>query len=48
MLGGWWDLRYSGGALAGSVRLDGCLCLCVLKKEEEDEEDRSGSVKGKP
>ena len=36
MLGGWWDLRYSGGALAGSVRLDGCLCLCVLKKEDED------------
>ena len=39
VLGGWWDLCFGGGALAGSVRLCGCVCDCVYqRKEEEDDE----------
>ena len=34
MVGGWWDLRFGGGVLAGSVRL--CGCLCVSKEEDVD------------
>ena len=36
MLGGWWDLRFSGGALAGSVRLRGCVCVgvCVYQRKK--------------
>ena len=34
MLGGWWDLRFSGGALAGSVRLCGCVCVCVYQRKK--------------
>ena len=34
VLGGWWDLHFSGGALACSVHL--CGCLCASKEEDED------------
>ena len=34
VLGGWWDLRFSGGALAGSVRLCGCVCVCVYQRKK--------------
>ena len=32
VLGGWWDLRFGGVALAGSVRLRGCVCVYQMKK----------------
>ena len=31
---GWWDLRFCGGALAGSVRLCGCVCVCVYQRKK--------------
>ena len=36
MLGGWWDLRFGGGALTGSVRLCGCVCVgvCVHQRKK--------------
>ena len=34
VLGGWWDLRFGGGALAGSVRLCGCVCVCVYQRKK--------------
>lgn len=36
-LGGWWDLRFGSGALAGVVWV--CLCLCVLEEEEDDKSE---------
>ena len=34
VLGGWWDLHFGGGALAGSVRLCGCVCVCVYQRKK--------------
>ena len=34
VLGGWWDLHFGSGALAGAVWV--CLCLCVLEEKEDD------------
>ena len=31
----WWDLRFGGGALAGSVRLCGCVCVCVYQRKKK-------------
>ena len=44
VLGGWWDLRFGGGALASSMRLCGCICVGVfvfvcIKEEENDESE---------
>ena len=34
MLGGWWDPCFGGGVLAGSVRLCGCVCVCVYQRKK--------------
>ena len=35
VLGELWDLRFGGGALAGSVRLCGCVCVCVYQRRKK-------------
>ena len=35
MLREWWDLRFGGGALAGSVRLCGCVYVCVYQRKKK-------------
>ena len=34
VLGGWWNLRFGGSALASSVRLCGCVCVCVYQRKK--------------
>ena len=34
MLGGRWDLCFRGGALAGSMRLCGCVCVYVYQRKK--------------
>ena len=46
VLGGWWDLRFGGVALAGSVRLGGCVCVGVCVYQRKKMKTSSDLLKG--
>ena len=46
VLGGWWDLRFGGVALAGSVRLRGCVCVGVCVYQMKKMRTSSDLLKG--